>query len=137
MTFVRYIGIQLLAYGIDMGMFLVLLLAGSAGPVLANVVAKLAAGSFAFVAHRRFTFRVVDGIPIKGQALRYFILLALNIPVASAILALMLLLVDEPVAAKLISDVIIVGLTYLISRHFIFSDRQGHSKKTGSAGAGV
>jgi len=137
MTFLRYSAIQLLAYGIDMGMFLGVLFTGAVGPVAANVVAKLTAGLFAFVAHRHFTFRVAEGVAARGQAIRYFVLLALNVPVASAILALLLVWIPEPVAAKFVADVICVGLTYLLSKHFIFAGQRTHLKKTGSAGAGL
>lgn len=137
MTFVRYVAIQLLAYGIDMGMFLIFFKSGIAGPIEANILAKLAAGAFAFVAHRHFTFRVAESITLKGQAVRYFVLLALNIPVASAILALLLLWIAEPVAAKFIADVICVALTYLLSKHLIFTSQQQKPKKADSAGVGA
>lgn len=137
MIFLRYIAIQLLAYGIDMGMFLVMLFIGAVGPVGANVVAKLSAGLFAFVSHRHFTFRVAEGFAVRGQAVRYFVLLVLNVPVASGILALFLLWIPEPFAAKFIADVICVGLTYLLSKHFIFARQQVQLKKTGAAGAGL
>lgn len=134
MTFVRYITIQLLAYGIDMGAFLIVLNIGVVGPVLANVIAKFAAGLFAFVAHRHFTFRASDGVAARGQAVRYFVLLALNIPVASAFLALLLMCRTEPIVAKFIADVICVGLTYFLSKHFIFTGRTNQARKSNSAG---
>lgn len=137
MTFVRYIAIQLLAYSIDMGAFLIALNIGVVGAVFANVIAKLAAGLFAFVAHRHFTFRVADGVAGRGQAIRYFVLLALNIPLASAILALLLMWLPEPVAAKFIADVICVGLTYLLSKNFIFTGRPKQARKSNSAGDGA
>ena len=137
MTFVRYITIQLLAYGIDMGMFMVILKSGLSGPIVANVLAKLAAGTFAFVVHRNFTFRVAENSAISHQAIRYFVLLALNIPVASAILALLLVWVPEPVVAKFMADIICVALTYGLSKHFIFTGQQKHPEKKDSTGAGV
>lgn len=137
MTFVRYVAIQLLAYGIDMGLFLIVLQAGLCGPILANVLAKLAAGIFAFVAHRSFTFRVGENPAIRRQAIRYFLLLALNVPVASAILAFLLLWVAEPVAAKFIADVVCVALTYGLSKYFIFTGQQKHPERKNSTGVGV
>lgn len=137
MTFIRYIAIQLLAYGIDMGMFLVVLHCGLAGPVSANVMAKVAAGLFAFVAHRHFTFGVAKGTAARGQAIRYFVLLGLNIPAASAILALFLVWIAEPVVVKFIADVICVGVTYLLSKCFIFTSQRKPSKKADSAGVRV
>jgi putative flippase GtrA len=134
MIFFRYVVIQLLAYVIDMGVFLFVLHFGIAQSVWGNVMSKFAAGLFAFFAHRHFTFRVAGGVAASGQAIRYFFVLVLNIPVATAILALLQIWFAEPVVAKFIADVICVGLTYLLSKHLIFT---GHSKKVGSAGVGV
>lgn len=121
MTFLRYLAIQVLAYGIDMGSFLFALHFGLAGPIVANVVAKLAAGGFAFAAHRHFTFDVGGSGFIKRQAVRYFLLLAANVPIASGLLALTLLWIPVPVVAKLLSDVVGVVFTYVLSKHFIFN----------------
>lgn len=137
MTFVRYIAIQLLAYGIDMGLFLIVLKSGLSGPIMANVLAKLAAGIFAFIVHRNFTFRVAESSAIRHQAIRYFVLLALNIPAASAILALLLVWIAEPVAAKFVADIICVALTYALSKHFIFTGQQKHPERKNSTGVGV
>ena len=90
MTFARYVAVQIAAYALDMGAFLVLLHGGIAGPVPANVAAKIVAGGFAFFAHRAFTFRL-GGTAQASEAARYAILLALNVPVASALLAALLL----------------------------------------------
>lgn len=124
MTFVRYVSIQLLAYGIDMGVFLLILQTDLAAPIWANVLAKLAAGLFAFILHRYFTFRAAESGAIRHQAIRYFVLLALNIPVASAILVLLLLWITEPVAAKFIADIICVALTYAVSKRFVFAGQK-------------
>lgn len=137
MTFVRYVAIQLLAYGIDMGLFLIVLYSGLSEPVSANVLAKLTAGIFAFVAHRSFTFRVAENFAIRHQAIRYFILLALNIPVASAILALLLVWIAEPVAAKFIADIVCVALTYGLSKRFIFTGQQRSQAEKTSTGVGL
>lgn len=134
MTFVRYVAIQLLAYGIDMGLFLIVLHSGIFGPILANVLAKIAAGIFAFIAHRSYTFRVGDNTAIREQAIRYFMLLALNIPVASAILSLLLVWIAKPVAAKLVADVVCVVVTYGLSKHCIFTGQQKNTEKNSLAG---
>lgn len=137
MTFVRYTAIQLLAYSIDMGAFLITLSIIMDSPISANVIAKFAAGLFAFFAHRHFTFRAADGVAASGQAIKYFFLLALNIPLASAILALLLMWFHEPVVAKFISDVICVGFTYVLSKHFIFTAQLKQASKSQSKGVGA
>jgi putative flippase GtrA len=156
-TFVRYVIIQLLAYGIDMGFFLSVLKSGLSGPIAANVIAKLAAGVFAFAVHRTFTFRVEDNSATKHQAIRYFLLLALNVPIASAVFAIILILIAEPaviklisdiasvafsygmdkyfvstgqpVVAKFIADIVCVVLSYGLSKHFVFVGHQGQEKR--------
>lgn len=133
MTFVRYIAIQLLAYGLDMGSFLVVLYFGLAGPIIANVIAKLIAGCFAFIAHRHFTFSVAKAGIIKRQATLYFLLLAVNVPVASGLLALFLIWIPVPAFAKVVSDIVSLSFTYLLSKYFIFNAHDGSSDSSTSS----
>lgn len=126
MTFARYVAVQLAAYAFDFGTFVALLWGVAADPVAANVVAKSVAGAFAFYAHRSFTFRVT-GTRIGGEAVRYGLLLALNVPVASGLLALLLVVVPHAPTAKVLADVVCVGLTFLLTRHGVFrSEGGGH-----------
>ncbi len=129
MTFVRYVAIQVLAYVIDMGVFLVILRSEVFMPLVANILGKVAAGVFAFVAHRVFTFRVAEKASKKHQAIRYFALLGLNIPLSSAVLYLMLVYIANPVVAKFISDVVCLVLTYSLSKHFVFVGKHKKPKK--------
>jgi putative flippase GtrA len=121
MTVLRYLAIQVIAYGIDMGSFLFTLHLGLGGPIAANIIAKLAAGGFAFAAHRSFTFGVAGNDLIGRQAVRYFLLLAVNVPVASAILAVMLQWISTEAIAKFLSDVVCVAFSYGLSKYFIFN----------------
>lgn len=136
-TFVRYVVIQLLAYGIDMGLFLMVLKSELFGPIMANVLAKIAAGIFAFIVHRNFTFRVRISSEISKQAVRYFLLLALNIPIASAVLALLFVWISAPIVAKFLSDIICVALTYGLSKYFIFTEKQITPEKSNCIGTDV
>ena len=120
MTFMRYALIQVLAYCIDMGVFFMLLKSSTSSPIVSNIVAKLVAGLFAFFIHRHFTFDAVQKSGLGHQAARYFMLLALNIPVASGLLGALLLLHPNEVATKFVADVICVALTYWVSKYFIF-----------------
>ena len=119
MTFIRYGAIQLMAYALDMGAFLLLIAFFEGHPVLANIAGKAIAGVFAFFVHRHFTFRSTHGSG-KAQAVRYFSLLAINIPVASTLFSVGLYFVDSPGPVKLICDVLCVALTYWISKLFVF-----------------
>lgn len=119
-AFSRYLLVQVLAYGIDMGGFVLLTWGAGVSPVIANIAGKLAAGAFAFLAHRRFTF----GVHLEGggraQLLKYSLLLVANIPLSSALLAWLLHWIDSPVAAKFVSDAICVALTFGLSRTLVF-----------------
>lgn len=123
MKFIRYIVVQGIAYGLDMGVFLLTLIFFGAGPIVANVFSKIVAGCFAFLAHRSFTFGVAQDGRNPRQALMYFLLLALNVPFSSAMLSVLLLNVSHPILAKFIADVIGVAITYWISKIFVFPRR--------------
>jgi len=125
LTFVRYGVIQVLAYALDMGAFLLLLSVFNDQAVLANIAGKGVAGIFAFFLHRHFTFQST-GSSRKAQAVRYFTLLAVNIPVASALLSVGLSFFDNPTAVKFTSDVACVLMTYWISKLFIFHSSKCH-----------
>lgn len=120
MGFVRYLLVQVLAYGLDMGGFLLLFTRFGVDPLVANMASKVLAGLFAFFAHRNFTFDVAT-VGGKGQqAVRYFALLALNIPFSALVLGSILWVISMTVVAKFVADVICVFLTYSLSKRFVF-----------------
>lgn len=133
MRFVRYLAVQIAAYGIDMGGFLVLSSYVLIGPLWANLYGKVFAGIFAFIAHRTFTFGIVESAGKKLQAASYFILLVLNIPISSAVLSFLLVEIPFPVLAKFVSDAICVLITYWLSKRYIFV----HSEMIESQDKGV
>jgi putative flippase GtrA len=100
-----------------------------AGPIIANIFSKLAAGCFAFVMHRSYTFNRASSGSAKKQAVRYFIVLAANVPVASAMLVFILIWVHPPVVAKFLSDTVMVALSYVLGKKFIFNMRTNPSSK--------
>ncbi|WP_445571870.1 GtrA family protein [Pseudomonas sp. E102] len=119
MTFIKYGAIQLIAYALDMGAFVLLVALFEDHPILANIAGKGIAGVFAFFLHRHFTFQSFHG-SAKAQAVRYFSLLAINIPVASVLFSVGLYFVDSPAPVKFVCDVVCVALTYWISKLFVF-----------------
>lgn len=127
MNFLRYLAVQCAAYAIDIGGFLLLMYYAGSAPLLANLLGKTAAGLFAFVAHRSFTFGIAGEGGAAYQALRYFILLALNLPLSSLALMLMLLLVASPAPAKIVADVACVFITYWLSKKYVFTGRDGNA----------
>lgn len=124
MNFLRYVGVQLVAYGIDMGSYLLLLVVGNLAPLWANLCSKICAGLFAFYVHRVFTFRLTQQQQEHSQIVRYFLLLALNIPLSSLLLALLLLAFPSAVLAKFVADVLCVFLTFWLSKRYVFTRLQ-------------
>lgn len=121
MRFARYVGVQVVTYGVDMGLFLVLFALAGWRAVAANVVAKVCAGVSAYLAHRYFTFDAARHGAHLRQAALYAGLWALNVPLATGLLALFLLPGMPAVVAKFVADVFCVGLNYWVSGKFIFT----------------
>ena len=117
-AFFRYNIVQILAYGLDLGSFSALVHIGT-GLILANVAAKLVAGLFAFFMHKTFTFQKRDSGRVWREAIVYFSLLMVNIPVSSAILA-GLTAVLPTMAAKVTADISCMALSFLLTRLFVF-----------------
>lgn len=127
--FSRYIGVQLVAYAIDMGVFLALANGAGLPPLTANVGAKLAAGAFAFVVHRRVTFRTHGQGGTFAQLGKYALLLAANVPLSSLLLWALLPWVASAVLAKFLADAACVLLTFGLSRHVVFGAPRGGQGK--------
>jgi putative flippase GtrA len=126
MIFLRYLVIQLLAYVIDMGIFLLLLSLNLFDPIFSNVIGKFFAGCFAFTAHRIYTFHVSRINIVRKQAIRYFLILVINIPASSYLLGVILNLISFPFLAKFMADVLCVLISYGFAKYFIFNQ---NSKK--------
>lgn len=120
-VFSRYFAVQLVAYVVDFGSFLLLSYSFGVNAMYANVAGKIAAGAFAFVAHRRVTFGADGHGNARSQLLRYMLVLGINVPVSSAVLALLLRLTVYPAPAKLLADAICIGATFLLSKHLVFT----------------
>ncbi|WP_153099677.1 GtrA family protein [Paraburkholderia hayleyella] len=127
MQFTRYLMVGGITYALDMGGFLLFFNYFGVGPLIANAIAKVLAGLFAFFAHRYFTFGVAKGGGTARQAIRYFSLLALNIPFSALILSIMLWLIPIAVVAKFTADIICVFYTYWLSKHFVFLNPEAAS----------
>jgi putative flippase GtrA len=131
LTLLRYLLVQLLAYGVDVGTFIALISTGVVGPLVANVAGKIPAGIFAFMAHRRFTFQIRDSSRAHREAVKYFILLALNVPFSTLILKVLLTLTLPVTLAKILADVVAVGLSFTLTRYVVFRRRQLPGRPSG------
>lgn len=112
--------VQGLAYVLDMGVFIGLTNVALTNPITSNVMSKLCAGIFAFILQRSFTFKVVNGHNVKRQAILYFLILFMNIPIASGVLTIFLIKIKEPSYAKFLSDIACILISYALCKYLIF-----------------
>lgn len=129
MTLAKYIGVQFLAYALDMGFFFLFVYLLGGHHVQANVLSKLFSGIFSFFLHRHFTFKSTELSP-KTQAIRYFSLLGLNIPISAGLFSLTLQFIAPPALAKFVSDAACTVLSYWISKVAIFHNKPSINKKS-------
>lgn len=111
---------QLSAYGVDLGGFVLMHNFAGIDPLIANAIGKVLTGSFSFVVHRNFTFGGANETRKGQQAARYFSLLAFNIPVSSMYLEVALHLVSIVILAKILADGVSFCITYWMTKSFIF-----------------
>jgi putative flippase GtrA len=123
LTLLRYLLVQIVAYGLDLGTFQALVATGASGPVVANLAGKVPAGIFAFLAHRHFTFRVGNAAGVHREAMKYLLLLLINAPLSSLVLAGLLGVMTHVTLAKILADVLSVGLTFTLTKHLVFGRR--------------
>jgi putative flippase GtrA len=124
LTLLRYLLVQIVAYGLDLGTFQALVATVACGPVVANLAGKVPAGIFAFLAHRHFTFRVGNAVGMHREAVKYLVLLLINAPLSSLLLAGLLGVVTQVTLAKILADVLSVGLTFTLTKYLVFGRRQ-------------
>lgn len=120
LVFTRYFFIQAALYLLDMGIFIFLCRLFLFPAVGANIVGKVIASLAAFVAHRFFTFGITGQDQLIRQAASFITLLLLNIPVSTLLLTLFLRGITWPEIAKLLADVMTLGINFLLIKKFIF-----------------
>ncbi|WP_038364544.1 GtrA family protein [Bosea sp. UNC402CLCol] len=119
-----YVLVQLIAYGLDIGTFALLVERLGTAPLPANICAKGVAGCFAFCTHRYVTFGGAAEAGVGGQALRYVLLLAANSLASSALLVLFLHAMTSLVVAKIAADVILIAVSFSLSKWVVFRSAQ-------------
>jgi putative flippase GtrA len=119
-VFARYFFIQATLYLLDMGIFILLCRLFSFPAVGANIVGKVIASLAAFVAHRFFTFGITGQDQLIRQAASFITLLLINIPISTLLLTLFLRGIAWPEIAKLLADVVTLGINFLLIKKFIF-----------------
>ncbi|WP_167631293.1 GtrA family protein [Mariprofundus ferrooxydans] len=118
--FLRYNLVQVAAYGIELSTFFGMLWIWPGYLIMANVSAKTAAGCFAFFLHKYFTFKSSGKHNIGGEAGRYVLILIGNMVLGSLLLVFLVGVMPEW-GSKLMSDVISVGITFLLTHYLVFS----------------
>lgn len=121
MVLARYNLVQVLAYGLDYGVFWLVLALAPGQLVAANVASKLAAGVFAFVLHKYVTFQKRGTGRIVRELALYFALLGGNTVVATALLGVLTAFLP-PLAAKPVADVLCMAVTFVLTKVFVFKD---------------
>lgn len=122
--FIKYLAMTGCAYGIDLGIYTILvLLHPSINLVLASVTGKFISSIFSLIVHRFFTFKHhALQSTLMQQTWRYFLLVALNIPLSAVILTIILTIIPHPFLAKISSDICCVWFSYTLSKYKIFTE---------------
>ncbi|MFY1866534.1 GtrA family protein [Achromobacter xylosoxidans] len=120
MRFARYLSVQVAAYAIDMGGFILLSRYLLVPVLVANIISKFCSGIFSFAVNRAFTFGLQGADRAWRQAVVYFSLMALTLPMSSLVLHGVLQIVTWPVAAKFISDAICLVINYWLTKRVVF-----------------
>lgn len=118
-TIGKYTIVGLIVYSMDMGGFVFLINSLDIPPVLANIVSKLIASIFGFLAHKKFTFKV-ENSNNKTLVFKSTILAVLNMYLSSFILYLLLIILNNPEVCKFIADISVFLLTYILNKYYIF-----------------
>ena len=120
MTAVRYVAVALIAYVLDIGVFAVLVSLFHAELLWSNVAGKICTAIFGFLGHRYFTFKAKTHSTLFPDALRFGLVATLNVPFSTFLLYVVVWVLPYAIAAKVIADSIGVGVTFFISKLFIF-----------------
>ena len=122
MTAVRYVAVALLAYVLDIGVFAVLVSLFNAELLWSNLAGKICTAIFGFLAHRYFTFQAKTNVTLIPDAVRFGLVVTLNVPFSTFLLYVVVWMLPYALAAKVLADSIGVGVTFLISKLFIFKN---------------
>lgn len=128
-SLLRYNLVQIAAYAVDYGIFWAFIALAPSQLVAANVASKLAAGIFAFLAHKYVTFRKPGRQSLYREIFAYFGLLAVNTVIATALLRALTMLFP-PLIAKPIADIVYMPISFLMTKFLVFRD---HGRQGGEA----
>lgn len=119
--FFRYILVQVSAYVIDMGLFMVVVFLLPERLAIANFCGKVFAGVYAFIFHKYFTFKSVVGGGGKAEALRFILLNVFTFFMSTFFLLLFTPYIMDTFFSKLLADAICIGLTFLLANKLVYN----------------
>jgi putative flippase GtrA len=118
----RYIGVGAVVTGLDYATFLAVAWAWAGHYAMANLLGKLVAGGCGFLLHRTVTFAGRHRHELGPQALRYGLLLLGNSALSTALVYIgTSVLRFSPLGVKIVSDVVVILLAFIVSRTSIFA----------------
>jgi putative flippase GtrA len=121
----RYTVGQAIAYGIDIGVFYLLVSVVELGILIAaNVLGKVCAATFAFFYHRYLSFPEGTSKSQLRSVIFYVLMIFVNMMLTSLLLSILILFFPtRPVASKFFADVIGVLVTFLWMQTLVFPQR--------------
>lgn len=118
MSILRYIGVQVGCFALDLIIFMTAYQIGM--PIFyANVLSKICSGVTAFLLQRQWVFKST-GQPFSTQSSRYLALWLVNIPVTSWLVVGLYRVTENAFVSKILIDGVAFIVNYTISRYFIF-----------------
>lgn len=121
--FIKYLTMTAFAYGIDLSIYTACFFyMPFLHPVLASIIGKIISSIFSLFAHRFFTFKKsANQSSLTQQAWRYGALVAINTPINALVFILVLGMIKNPFATKIMTDIACLSLSYLLSKYKIFT----------------
>jgi putative flippase GtrA len=124
----KYSLIQITAYLMDYSVFIGLTYLFNAPPLESNVAGKILSGIFSYFSHRHYTFSREEKANVWPEAIRYFSVLALNVPLSSGLLALFSQFLPL-LLAKFVSDVLCVALSFKLTQSVVFRQKSANGSQ--------
>jgi putative flippase GtrA len=118
----RYTVGQGIAYGIDIGVFYLLVSVMELGILItANVLGKVCAATFAFFYHQHLSFPERRSRSQLLSIVFYVVMILINMTLTSLVLSILILFFPtHPVASKVFADCVGVLVTFLWMQTFVF-----------------
>lgn len=109
--------VQFISYGLDFFSFFLIFYLIGIDPIISNVIVKLIVSIFAYFMHKKYTYR---GDSNNKSMMLFAFSVFLYIPISTAFLSLVILILPQAFIAKLTSDAILFLLSYKYNSYFVF-----------------